>query len=221
MKVQTGRSRDPAIFNGTFEAFLGDLYPVLRRKWIEWLRTTYSESSVSSCDTRVHHPQRRTNYACRKHLPVDSSPPHSRPALRVHSSHPRMGVNPTSIESGHPGDGPNQRRHVHLPNQRRRVHLPNQRQRVSQRVGLSTQPHGRRLRPLTDPRGRRLHPLTNPRGRRLHPLTDPHQHHRLWRHLPVQIRLYGKTSRMFKFHHTESDRSLRLMAWKPPTPVTT
>jgi len=44
MKVQSGRSRSRAPgTDGSFESFLGDLYPALKQKWIQWLATTYSE----------------------------------------------------------------------------------------------------------------------------------------------------------------------------------
>ena len=44
MQVQTGRSRGKfAGSDGSFVSFLGDLYPVLAQKWIQWLATTYSE----------------------------------------------------------------------------------------------------------------------------------------------------------------------------------
>ena len=48
LRVQTGRSRIvPPDSNGSFEAFLGDFYLTLKEKWVQWLATTYSESTVS------------------------------------------------------------------------------------------------------------------------------------------------------------------------------
>lgn len=44
MRVQSGRSRIGAPdSDGSFEAFLGDLYPILKQKWVQWLATTYSK----------------------------------------------------------------------------------------------------------------------------------------------------------------------------------
>ena len=42
MRVQSGRLLDNQD-HGSFEAYLGDLYPVLKEKWCQWLATTYSE----------------------------------------------------------------------------------------------------------------------------------------------------------------------------------
>jgi hypothetical protein len=48
MRVQTGRSRTRAAgLDGSFESFLGDLYPTLKLKWIQWLATTYCECFTS------------------------------------------------------------------------------------------------------------------------------------------------------------------------------
>ena len=45
MRLQTGLTLNNKA-NGGFEAFLGDLYPVLKEKWCKWLATTYSECAA-------------------------------------------------------------------------------------------------------------------------------------------------------------------------------
>ena len=48
MKVQTGCSRGKRMdMDGSFETYLGDLYPVLKQKWIQWLATTYCKLNIS------------------------------------------------------------------------------------------------------------------------------------------------------------------------------
>lgn len=41
MRVQSGRALNDEE-NGSFEVYLGDLYPLLKEKWCQWLATTYS-----------------------------------------------------------------------------------------------------------------------------------------------------------------------------------
>ena len=44
VRVQTGRSRRPMPgSDGSFESYLGDLFPILKQKWIQWLATAYSK----------------------------------------------------------------------------------------------------------------------------------------------------------------------------------
>jgi len=56
MRVQTGRT----LYNeehGDFETFMGDLYPLLKEKWCQWLATTYSERSYCLiCDCLLNPP---------------------------------------------------------------------------------------------------------------------------------------------------------------------
>lgn len=42
MRVQTGRALDDQE-HGDFESFLGDIYPLLKEKWCQWLAKTYSK----------------------------------------------------------------------------------------------------------------------------------------------------------------------------------
>lgn len=43
-KVQTGRTlKRDSTSDGTFESYLGELYPIIKQKWIKWLATTYSK----------------------------------------------------------------------------------------------------------------------------------------------------------------------------------
>jgi len=47
MRVQTGRTLNNQE-HGDFQTFLGDIYPLLKEKWCQWLATSYSKWAVSS-----------------------------------------------------------------------------------------------------------------------------------------------------------------------------
>ena len=44
VQVQTGCSHRPMpCLDGSFESYLGDLFPILKQKWIQWLAMAYSK----------------------------------------------------------------------------------------------------------------------------------------------------------------------------------
>lgn len=53
LRVQSGRTlNNPE--HGDFETYLGDLYPILKQKWCQWLTTTYSEWIVSKMQSFIN-----------------------------------------------------------------------------------------------------------------------------------------------------------------------